>query len=94
MYLYRTLPLTVEPCTGVLSPGSSTSVSVRLQAAEAGAVAGELAVAVAGRAEPYRLAVNATVVNATVELVDPGSSSAITEVGSVSKAVSRGALSG
>jgi hypothetical protein len=43
-------------------------------------VAGELAVAVAGRVEPYRLAVNATVVNATVELVDPGSSTAITEV--------------
>jgi hypothetical protein len=76
----RTLLITVEPCTGVLSPGSSSSISVRLQSAEAGAVAGELTVAVAGRTEPYRLAVNATLVNATVELVDPGSSAAINEV--------------
>jgi hypothetical protein len=70
----------VEPCTGLLSTGSNSSISVKLQASEAGAVTGELAIAVAGRAEPYRLAVNATVVNATVELVDPGRSTAITEV--------------
>lgn len=70
----------MKPCTGVLSPGSSSSVSVRLQPAEAGAVAGELAVTLAGRAEPYRLAVNATVVNASLELVDPGSRASVTEV--------------
>lgn len=66
----RSLPLTVEPCTGTLQPGSSSSISLQLAAAEVGAIVGELAVSVAGRTEPYRQSINAAVVQQSFELID------------------------
>lgn len=86
----RTLPITVEPCTGTLDAHSSTKnsssnsrfvVSVKLSPVEVGAIVGELAFTVAGREEPYRLAVSATAVQQSFELIDASTSTALAEVG-------------
>lgn len=69
----------MEPCSGTLQPGSSSSITVKLAAAEVGAVAGELVVSIAGRKEPYRQSINAAVVQQSFELTD-ASNAGISEV--------------
>eukprot|EP00878_Enallax_costatus_P034249 GHUV01037964.1.p1 GENE.GHUV01037964.1~~GHUV01037964.1.p1 ORF type:complete len:128 (+),score=45.50 GHUV01037964.1:404-787(+) len=76
----RSLPLTIEPTAGTVQPGSTTTISAKLAAAEVGAITGELVITIAGRQEPYRQSISATVVQQSYDLTDT-SNAAISEVG-------------
>ncbi|KAF8055917.1 CFAP47 [Scenedesmus sp. PABB004] len=74
------LPLSVEQACGVVPPGGSAQLTARLAPAEVGALAGEVALVVAGLPEPRLYALTATVVGQSFELRDPRTDKAITEL--------------